>query len=296
MSKARKRMYKSLQVICGVSAIAAFGLAPTTSSAATVDVTPTSMGSWAFDNRDGNGVIGANPTASAGMVTGPSTPPLGTGSANLSTGNGTTGGDGASELRNTAYAGVPLSAITALSYSTYNTLNNGQQFPYLGLTISTTGPGPTDDILFFEPPYQTPTSGNPSLPNQGATALNTWQSWNALTGGWWDNNGTANPGTGVESLSFFLAQFPNATIENAASGLGGVRFDVGFASPGDQFNGNIDAFTIGVNGSNTTFNFDPAVATTPLPAALPLFAGGLGVIGFLAGRRKRKNAAAIAAA
>jgi hypothetical protein len=31
-------------------------------------------------------------------------------------------------------------------------------------------------------------------------------------------------------------------------------------------------------------------AATPLPAALPLFASGLGVIGFLAKRRKRKNA------
>ena len=31
---------------------------------------------------------------------------------------------------------------------------------------------------------------------------------------------------------------------------------------------------------------------TPLPAAFPLFATGLGVIGLLAGRRKRKIAAA----
>jgi hypothetical protein len=29
-------------------------------------------------------------------------------------------------------------------------------------------------------------------------------------------------------------------------------------------------------------------AATPLPAALPLFAGGLGVLGFLARRRKKK--------
>jgi hypothetical protein len=38
------------------------------------------------------------------------------------------------------------------------------------------------------------------------------------------------------------------------------------------------------------------VSATPLPAALPLFAGGLGVIGLLARRRKRKGAAYIAAA
>ena len=117
------------------------------------------------------------------MVTGPDTPPLGTGSANLATGNGVTGGEGAEILSNSGYAGTALSSLTALSYSTYDTLNNGQQFPYLSLEISlgTTIKGNSYDQLFFEPPYQTATTGNPSLPNQGATALNTWQSWNALT-------------------------------------------------------------------------------------------------------------------
>ncbi len=37
-----------------------------------------------------------------------------------------------------------------------------------------------------------------------------------------------------------------------------------------------------------------AVCPTPLPAALPLFAGGIGVMGLLGWRRKRKNAAALA--
>jgi hypothetical protein len=41
----------------------------------------------------------------------------------------------------------------------------------------------------------------------------------------------------------------------------------------------------------TTFNFHDAVAQTPLPAALPLFAGGLGAFGLFAWRRKRKAAA-----
>ena len=35
--------------------------------------------------------------------------------------------------------------------------------------------------------------------------------------------------------------------------------------------------------------------STPLPAALPLFVGGLGTVGFFARRRKRKGAAAVAA-
>ncbi len=44
-------------------------------------------------------------------------------------------------------------------------------------------------------------------------------------------------------------------------------------------------------------NFDqPGSWSTPLPAALPLFASGLGVMGLFGWRRKRKNAAVIAAA
>ena len=39
-----------------------------------------------------------------------------------------------------------------------------------------------------------------------------------------------------------------------------------------------------------------AVSATPLPAALPLFASGLGALGLFGWRRKRKNASAIAAA
>ena len=40
--------------------------------------------------------------------------------------------------------------------------------------------------------------------------------------------------------------------------------------------------------------FTPDVSATPLPAALPLFAGGLGVMGLL-GRRRKRNAQALAA-
>jgi hypothetical protein len=36
----------------------------------------------------------------------------------------------------------------------------------------------------------------------------------------------------------------------------------------------------------------PGVGATPLPAALPLFATGLGAMGLFGWRRKRKNAAA----
>jgi hypothetical protein len=47
--------------------------------------------------------------------------------------------------------------------------------------------------------------------------------------------------------------------------------------------------------NNSSISLDIPTAT-PIPGALPLFAAGLGAMGFLAKRRKRKNDAAIAAA
>jgi hypothetical protein len=46
---------------------------------------------------------------------------------------------------------------------------------------------------------------------------------------------------------------------------------------------------------STIFSASP-VSATPLPAALPLFATGLGAMGLFGWRRKRKNASAITAA
>ena len=48
-------------------------------------------------------------------------------------------------------------------------------------------------------------------------------------------------------------------------------------------------FTFDLSGDQPTFSFDPA--PTPLPAALPLFVTGLGALGLLSWRRKRKAAA-----
>jgi hypothetical protein len=62
-----------------------------------------------------------------------------------------------------------------------------------------------------------------------------------------------------------------------------------------EFASNVSSFTISglspVNLSNIT-GLDGPTTATPLPAALPLFAGGLGALGLLGWRRKRKAAAA----
>jgi hypothetical protein len=59
-------------------------------------------------------------------------------------------------------------------------------------------------------------------------------------------------------------------------------------------------FTVGSSGYiqlgwTDAYDYSPPVAPTPLPTTLLLFASGLGAFGLLGWRRKRKNAAAIAA-
>jgi hypothetical protein len=95
------------------------------------------------------------------------------------------------------------------------------------------------------------------------------------------------------SLSDLLAS--NFSSVNFATGVGGSAHP-NFA--GDQILFGVEALA-SLSGGQTiavTFdNIDITVSQTPLPAALPLFASGLGALGLLGWRRKRKASAAIAA-
>jgi hypothetical protein len=241
--------------------------------ASSVNVTPANMNGWAFGSFDGafNPVVSGPYVGTAQMVSGPAGQPLGSGSAQLATNPGF--GDGAETIATNNFNGMLLSKITTLGYWADMTSNNGQQFPYLIVGISTTGSTTADDFLEFEPPYQTQ-----------ATALNTWQSWDALNGQWYDENGTAGsgPGTNTVSLSTLLANLPStATIADLGTqfpGFSGVQLQVGFGSSGDEFNGYVDAFSLGTTAGTTTYNFDPAVAV-PLPLAS--VSGGLILIACL---------------
>jgi hypothetical protein len=260
----RNRFLASVKRTALVAGAALLSIAAQAHAAPTV-VQPGSMGNWAFNTADATGTPPATGgTSGTGFVTGPPAPPLGVGSAHLFTGNATVGGDESAQLRNTNYDGTPLTDLSSLGYCTFATQWNGQQVPYLSLQIDTTGVGGSpDDQIFFEPAFQTPGTGNPSLPDQGAVALNIWQCWDAFGGGWWANSGGGTttgctPGTGVCSLADYIAQYPFAVIRNSTpSGRGGVRLNVGFASPSDPFDGNVDNVTIGLAGTDTTFDFEP---------------------------------------
>lgn len=237
-----------------VMLLATAGTASVTLAPTIVVVSPVNMDGWAFQvtSADGKGEL----------VAGPATPPLGVGSAHLFTG---TNGSESAQVRNTEFDGTPLGYLTILNYSTYAESWNGQQLPYIILNIDNDTDSEIEDLLFFEPAYQTHISGNPSLPDQGAAVLNTWQEWDALHGGWWSLNGIAGatPGTGVKSLVDYLAVQPDARIVNS-DGLGGVRLVVGFADEADIFNGYVDKFRIGLlqdyRNEETIYDFEPIVS------------------------------------
>jgi hypothetical protein len=230
----------------------------------TVVVNSREMNGWAFLLTSATGV--------GEFVNGPETPPLGNGSLRLSAG---THGHLSAQLRNRLFHGVRLLDLTALTYTAFATKWDGQALPYIVLNVDLNGDGvfalADDDLLIFEPAYQTPVTGNPSLPDQGPVRLTSWQQWNALAGGWWSLHGIAEatPGNGVKPLQQYLAAQPQATIVNATNGAGGIRLVVGFGEEQDELDGHVDALTIGLHGADITFNFaaDPTTIAVEIDIA-----------------------------
>jgi hypothetical protein len=223
---------------------------------AMLNVSPANMNGWDFN------AMGAPLTASGSFVAGPATPPLGPSSAEFSTG---ANGNGAIRVRNVNFAGTDLADITTLTYSSYTQVASYSGLhPYIQLYLDYDGDLSTfEDLLFFEPEYQNGYTG--AVPTQADATTGVWQSWDALAGGWWsvfDTLGTIAAGASVRPLADFIALNPTAQIMNP-SGTGGVRFTAGFGAPTwDNYVGNIDAFTIGVSGNDTTFDFGFQPTTT----------------------------------
>ena len=238
------------------------GNSPARAVDTTVVVTPADLG---------NGWYTAD-TRAAGTGTfenGPATPPLGTGSFELSTPGPT--GAAKVQLFTDEYDGVALANITALGYSTYrDPASTGfvATVASLNLRVDITGDGNPDRYFVYEP-YQ----------DQGNTAVQTgaWQSWDAYRGGaakWWSNNATPltcdqnNPCT----WSNLLLTYPGATIQEGINcGPGGVTapcpgsLGVNQGSSNPDIISNVDALSVGVNGTTTTYNFELTPPPPPTP-------------------------------
>ena len=237
-----KKMSAAATAIIAVFAVAA------TASAATTVVHPGDMQGWGF--------LQETATGTGTMVAGPGIPPMGNGSANLIVDS--TGGI---VLAKADYAGLPLTNIDALQYSTYRAVGSSA----LAIALQFNFDGDVTDAnnafqgrIVYEP-YHTQTV------NTGV-----WQTWDALddaagtaTGNWWGSSNAnstlddtcpqANPCTWAE----VLAAFPNGGVHNT---LGAVILKAGGGWTGG-FDGNVDALTV----NDDVYDFElNEPATTPV--------------------------------
>jgi hypothetical protein len=193
------------------------------------DTTPTD--NWVLYTR------ALTPPTAAAFVSGPASPPLGSGSLRLTTATSTE----KVYLFNYDHVGTDLSAVDAISYSTFRQAGNAQQVTALNLQVDFNG---TDaggfTTLVFEPVYNT---------DQGPVANGSWQDWDAVNGGdarWW----STRPIPGVCAFDCFVAWEEILDANPAAEILGGVGVNQGSGNGG--LIANVDAFTFG----DVTYDFE----------------------------------------
>ncbi|MBA4071845.1 MAG: hypothetical protein C0497_08435 [Gemmatimonas sp.] len=227
-----------------------------------VVVYPDSMRGWVFYNDQTNAVC---PTGSAcRMVQGPTTPPLGSGSAELYDSLTTDG----KALILADYAGTRFDQLTDLRYSTYRqTVNIGNNLA-ISLQFNV-----DYDLGDAATGYQGRLVFEPYVGIGGNVPQNTWQTWDAKAGKWWGTRSTvtrngasvANPCVQATPCTWaqVLAAFPSVGVHTL---YGAVVLKAGSGWPG--FRGNVDSLTIAVAGVATTFDFESAAPVT-VPATAP---------------------------
>ena len=189
--------------------------------------------------------------------TGPASPPAGTGSFTART---ITNPEKV-QLFTNRYDNVLLADIDAVSYSTYrDPASTGfvAGVTALNARIDLTNDGNPDAYLVYEP-YQ----------DMGNAAVQTgvWQTWDAYRGGaakWWINTGAGGCGQATPcTWSTIVAAFPTARIQEGIScGPGGVvtpcpgSFGFNQGSFNSGIISSVDALTVGVSGTTTTFDFE----------------------------------------
>jgi hypothetical protein len=193
------------------------------------------------------------PTASGSMTTGPGSPPGRTGSATMSL-----DATGRMLLGTADYNATDLADLTSLEYSTHRSsvdaggnlaISLQLQVDYDGTDGSTAFQG----RLVFEPYFTFP----------GGVGQNVWQTWDPVDPGamWWMSGSAVVGGSSVGnpcpqsspcSWSTILSTFPDAEIHST---LGAILLKAGGPAPG--FVGSADRFTLGISGSDTTFDFEP---------------------------------------
>jgi hypothetical protein len=212
-------------------------------AAGTVTVTPPDLNGWAF--------VQETPTGTGSLVLGPGTPVMGSGSARF-----TLDSTGRELFGTLAYAGIRLDQITSLEYSTYRSSTDPGDLLAVTLQFDmdydlTDADTAWQGRLVFEPYF---TAGSGNIPED------TWQTWTPLDGLWWASGAPGNtvcPQAAPCTLASLLSVYQNAGLR---AGVGVLQFKAG--GPWAGFDGNVDAFTIGIGSDTTIYDFQPEPSCT----------------------------------
>lgn len=232
--------------ICGDGLVCQDGACLCPDGVCTVNVTENDLGPWvALDD-----FLDVN-TSLLTFQSGPGTPPFGTGSVNLTTTNE------AYVLATFQYAGVPLSDITVMEYSTYQPSSNTDDPSNAGLLLMAVdfyGQRLPGDILQY-------------IPSENGTPVqDAWQTWDAIANGtalWsyfgscgctWPNS--AIPGDTPRTWADITSSYKLASITQATDPMFGVL--VTNLDAGETFAENINEITFGTTSGTTRFVFGQA--------------------------------------
>jgi hypothetical protein len=227
-------------------------------AASPIVITPSDPSWWFLEET---------PNGSGTFVGGPSTPPLGSASVQL-----TVDGTGGEDFGTLDYAGVLLKSITSLSYSTYRSSGTSALAPALDFDVDTDASTTVWEGRLVYEPYYTHT-----------VLTGVWQTWNPLDnaapGNWWFTGAPGNatcPISAPCTWAEILASFPNAGIRPPAE-MGETIFKAGGGWTGG-FVGDIDAFSIGINNVVTTYDFELSLpvptSTQSPPVTTPITVSG----------------------
>jgi hypothetical protein len=179
----------------------------------------------------------------------------------------------------TTFNFVPTTTLTSNTgnVTTAATITSGAPDLVTSIVTDNTGLVTLSTVIGLATP--TPVTLNSTFTKTFTTALGTFV----------ENLTVSSVTTGLQSLGIAASGTITETVLLSGSLLASapVFYSASYTQnggPGAQINGSF-------NDSTTA-----PIGGTPLPAALPLFASGLGALGLLRWRKKRKNAAAIAAA
>ena len=185
---------------------------------------------WVLYTRAGT------PPTSAIFESGPSSPPEGTGSLQLTT----TAGSEKVFLYNYDHVGTPLADIDVVEYSTYRTAGSAQQVTALNVQIDYNGADPGGfATLVYEPVYNT---------GPGGVTNDVWQTWDADAGIWWSTQPINGQCAGATSACDKTWAEIQANNQNAI--ILAVGVNQGSGNPG--LIANVDAFVFG----ETTYDFE----------------------------------------